>query len=242
MSDSILSTRSSLSGTPAQVPPNGAGAAIIPCWNEIGIHGNGSCPELPKYVRCQNCPVYSNAGVRLLDRPLPPEYRRDWNEHLARQERRVGPRLQSALVFRIHDEWLALPTEAFQEAAERRRIHSLPHRQHGIVLGLVNIRGELLICVSLGRLLGLEDSPPRQIPRHVHPRLLVGDWGGNRFVFPVDEVRGIHRFDPQHLQEPPATLARSNQTFTRGTLNWEQRTVGFLDPNLLFSALNRSLV
>jgi chemotaxis-related protein WspD len=57
----------------------------------------------------------------------------------------------------------------------------------------------------------------------------------------VDEVCGIHRFDMQQLQEPPATLAKSNQTFTRGILHWEGRTVGFLDPNALFSALDRSL-
>src|SRR5438445_8021579 len=67
----------------------------------------------------------------------------------------MPPARTSAVIFRIHSEWLALPTEAFQEVAERRRIHSLPHRRNGVVLGLVNIRGELLICVDLGRVLGI---------------------------------------------------------------------------------------
>ena len=43
----------------------------------------------------------------------------------------------------------------YEEIAERRSLHSLPHRRRGIVMGIVNIRGELLICASLGKLLGL---------------------------------------------------------------------------------------
>ena len=222
-------------------PPNGQGVEIHACWNEKGVHGDGSCPELQRYIRCQNCPIYSNAGVRLLDRPSPPGYRREWKEHFAQQKQLAARRKHSAVIFRIRDEWLALPTGVFQEVAERRPVHSLPHRQHGIVLGLVNIRGELLICVSLSCMLGLENLGPSGPPRTVHQWLLVGDWGGNRFVFPVDEVCGIHRFDPQQLQEPPATLAKSNLAFTRGILQWGERTVGFLDPNWLFMSLNRSL-
>jgi chemotaxis-related protein WspD len=236
-----LETASAHASAPSQLPPNGQAVEIHACWNEIGVHGNGSCPELQKFIRCQNCPVYSSAGVRLLDRPSPPGYRHEWKEHFAQGKQLAARSRHSAVIFRINVEWLALPTEAFQEVAERRPIHSLPHRQRGIVLGLVSIRGELLICVSLGHLLGLENLLPCETLRTEHQRLLVGDWGGNRFVFPVDEVCAIHRFDPQQLQAPPATLAKSNLTFTRGILHWEERTVGFLDPNLLFMSLNRSL-
>jgi chemotaxis-related protein WspD len=226
---------------PSPPPANGQAVEIHACWNEIGVHGDGSCPDLQGFIRCRNCPVYAGAGVRLLDRPPPPEYRREWKEHFAREKQAAAPRKHSAVIFRINAEWLALPTEAFQEVAERRPVHSLPHRQHGIILGLVNVRGELLICVSLGHWLGLENLLPRETLRTVHHRLLVGDWGGNRLVFPVDEVCGIRRFDPQQLQEPPATLARSNLAFTRGILKWEERSVGLLDPDRLFSSLNRSL-
>jgi len=211
------------------------------CWNEIGIHGNRTCPELLKFIRCQNCPVYSSAGVLLLDRAPPPEYRREQKESFARVKDVPAPGRHSAVIFRINVEWYALPTEAFQEVTERRPVHSLPHRQHGTVLGLVNVRGELLVCVSLGHMLGLSNLPPVAALRSAHQRLLVGDWGGNRIVFPVDEVRGIHRFDMQQLQKPPAALANSNQSYTRGILNWEERTVGFLDPDVLFPALDRSL-
>ena len=216
-------------------------ARVEACWNEIGVHGNGTCPQLAEFIRCQNCPVYASAGARLLDRPPPPEYRREQREHIARRKQLPAPRRHSGVIFRIAGEWLALPTEAFQEVAEPRPIHSLPHRQRGLVLGLVNVRGELLVCVSLGHLLNVSSPQPLEELRLRQQHLLVCDWARSRLVFPVDEVCGIHRFEVQQLQEPPATVIKSHQSFTRGLLHWQGRTVGFLDANLVFSALDRGL-
>jgi chemotaxis-related protein WspD len=228
-------------GEPPQPVPDGQAVEVRACWNEIGVSGNATCPELQRVVHCRNCPVYSKAGVRLLDRPLLPEYRRAWTEHFAREKKLAAPARHSALLFRINAEWLALPTPAFQEVAERRPVHSLPHRRQGVVLGLVNVRGELLICVSLGHLLGLDRSPLRETPRLAYDRLLVAKWDGQRFVFPADEVRGILRYQTPELQEPPATLAKSRLSHTQGVLHWQDRAVGLLDPDLLLSSLNRSL-
>jgi chemotaxis-related protein WspD len=215
--------------------------AIEACWNDIGVQGDASCPKLQEVHHCRNCPVYSKAGLQLLDRPLLPEYRRAWTEHFRQEKALAVPAQTSALLFRINAEWLALPTQAFQEVAERRLVHSLPNRRQGIVLGLVNIRGELLICVSLGHLLGLDNTPLRETLRPIYDRLLVTNWDGQRFVFPADEVHGIHRFQTPELTEPPATLAKSKLSFTQGILHWQGRAVGLLNADLLLSSLNRSL-
>ena len=203
--------------------------------------GDRTCPELEKFIHCRNCPVYSNAGMAFLNRPLPAHYRRAWTEHFAREKVQASPSNSSALLFRISAEWFALPTRAFQEVAERRRVHSLPHRRQGLVLGLVNIRGELLLCVSLGHLLGVERLQPREALRSAHHRLLVCNWQGSRLVFPVDEVQGTQRFHTQDLKAPPATVANAAASFTRGILHWQERRAGFLNAEALFAALNRSL-
>lgn len=221
--------------------PNGQVVEIRPCWNEIGVQGDATCPELPQVIHCRNCPVYSKAGVQLLDRPLLPEYRRAWTQHFAQDKKLPGPARQSALLFRIDSEWLALPTPVFQEVAEDRPVHSLPHRRQGIVLGLVNIRGELLICVSLAPLLGLVRSPLCAMPHSTYDRLLVAKHDDQRFVFPADEVRGLLRFQTPELKEPPATLTKSRLSYTQGVLYWQDRAVGLLDADLLFSTLTRSL-
>jgi chemotaxis-related protein WspD len=210
------------------------------CWQSIGVYGNGQCRELQRFIHCRNCPVYSHSALRLLDRPLPTDYRAEWAAHFAREQKHSPRTRTSAVLFRIDAEWLALPTYAFQEVAERRRTHSLPHQRQGIVVGLVNIRGELLICVSLGRLLGLEKTS-RQTIRTTYDRLLVTNWEGSRLVFPVDEVHGTHKFEANEVHDPPATVAKSRPSYTHGIFLWHQRPVGLLDPSLLFSALNRSL-
>jgi chemotaxis-related protein WspD len=217
-------------------------AAKIPsCWNKIGVYGDGDCPELQKFVHCRNCPIYSNAGLQLLNRRMPQEYRRAWTTHFAQDKKIKTPGNTSAVLFRINAEWFALPTQALQEVAESRRVHSLPHRRQGIVLGLANIRGELLICISLGHLLGLVGIPPRETLRSFYNRLLVVSWDGTRLAFPVDEVQGTHRFQSQELKAPPATVTKSNASYTQGILYWRDRAIGFLNPDVLFSTMNRSL-
>jgi len=220
---------------------------LDPCWVRIGVYGQRNCPELEKFIHCRNCPVYSEAAVRLLDRPLPEAYRREWSAHFANEEKHSPPTRSSAVVFRISSEWLALPTQAFQEVAEHRRIHSLPHRRNDTVLGLVNVRGELLICVALDRLLGIEPGNATSKLDAEKPaataagRLLVVNWENARLVFPVDEIEGIYRFQAKELKEPPATLTRSNLSYTRGLLLRDQRTIGLLDAESLFPVLNRKL-
>ena len=218
-----------------------AGRDVADCWNQIGVAGDGSCAQLPKVGHCRNCPVYAAAGAQLLDRVPPPDYRREWTEHFSREKNRATPGKNSVVIFRLGAEWLALPTRSFQEVAERRRVHSLPHRRHGVVLGLINVRGELLICVSLGRLLGIDRGTGADKSPAIHHRLVVAEWQGNVLAFPVDEIHGIHRYHAEELKPAPATVAKANASFTFGLLAWQDQMVGCLDAELVFATLNRSL-
>jgi chemotaxis-related protein WspD len=221
---------------------NPAAGQVFDCWNKIGGNGDGTCAELDKFVHCRNCPVYSAAARQLLDRSPPPDYRHGWVEHFSRVKHRVKPGKMSAVLFRIGAEWLALPTRTFQEVAEQRRIHSLPHRRQGILLGLINIRGELLLCVSLGRLLGIESDTAREKPSNLCDRLVVTQWQGTLLTFPVNEIHGVHRYHPEELKEAPATVAKSHSNFTHGILTWQGKPVSCLDADLMFSTLNRRLM
>ena len=214
---------------------------VSACWNSRGVFGNSSCPELEQFIHCRNCPVYSAAGAQLLHRHLPAEYRREWTQHYGKvREERRGATV-SAILFRLGEDWLALPTQLFQEVAERRCIHSLPHRRQGVVIGLANVRGELLICISLGHLLGLEKLPSREILRTRYDRLLVVSREGHRLGFPVDDVSGPYRFVPSDLKSPPATVSKSSPTFVQYLVYWRERAAGVLDPEAIFRALERRL-
>jgi len=213
------------------------------CWNHIGIWGDGTCAELAKAVHCRNCPVYSSAARDLLDRDVDPAYLAQSAQQIRAPRQDAARDTDSVVIFRVGAEWLALPAGVFQEVCALRPIHSLPHRRNGTVLGIANVRGSLLVCVSLHALLGIDKAPAANTAhrRLVHERLLVVSRDGDRLVFPVDEIHGIHRFHPDQLGEAPATVARSTATYTRAMLPWQEKAVGVLDDQLLFYSLNKSL-
>ncbi len=215
---------------------------IIDCWQHIGVWGNGSCPELKVHLHCRNCPTYAAAALRLLDSRPPVGYRHEWTEHIAEKTAEVAMGTPY-LVFRIGDEWLGLEIGLMEEVGEARPIHSLPHRREAVLLGVVSVRGELLACVSVGRLLGIEKGvgTGSALPGKSAGRLLVVRHGDERYAFPVTEVRGV-----QHLVLPaePAAPAPDDQVMGaagRTRVEWRGRSVCCLDAAKLFAALNRNL-
>jgi chemotaxis-related protein WspD len=215
---------------------------ISACWSKIGVRGDSSCPELKQYVGCRNCPVYAAAAVDLLDAELPSDYRTQWTQRIARTKTLATLDTHSVVVFRIGAEWFALATSALKEIVSQRTIHSIPHRRDGVLLGLANIRGELLACFSLRKVLGLEHAAEIKQQKHrASERLLVIQHGGNRAVCPVDEVCGIARFHPRDLTSVPATIAKATASYSRSVLCWQDKSVGLLDDQLLFHTVNRNL-
>jgi chemotaxis-related protein WspD len=215
---------------------------IVDCWNQVGVQGDLSCPELVAHIHCRNCPVYSAAAARLLDSELPYGYVDERTSHYARAAQRDVRATDAFTLFRIGAEWLALPTSAVSEITSTRAIHCLPHRPP-VVLGVVNVRGELLICVSLGRLLGVDPAAaaPCDGDAIAYPRLLVMAGEQGRLVFPVDEMHGIERFAPGALQALPATIDKAAATYTSAMLPWGERSVGCLDAALVRYGFERGL-
>jgi chemotaxis-related protein WspD len=218
-------------------------SALNDCWNQIGVWGDGSCPELIKSIHCRNCPIYSAAAVQLLDRELPKGYIAEWTNHFAQETSNAAQDKRSVLIFRLGPEWLALSTIVFEEVSELKTIHSLPHQHNDIVLGLVNIRGELLVGVSMAKALGVEETAQFKPKSNqaLHGRMLVISNEGQRLVFPVDEVGGIHHFSGPEIKKVPATIGGARSTYTTGILSWRDQSVGCLNDQLLFYTLNKSL-
>jgi chemotaxis-related protein WspD len=211
------------------------------CWKTIGVGGDRSCAELKKHMHCRNCPVYAAAAVRLLDVEPTPDYITNWTWHFATPHTVTEQDTQSVVIFRIGAEWLALPTSVVKEVAGVRPVHSLPHRRGGIVEGLANIHGELLITVRLGQILGLASSAePDRAGSRTSQRFLVLRREDARGVFRADEVHGVHRFHPRELKPVPSTVARATATYSKDLLPWDGHSVGVLDDQLLFYTLKRS--
>lgn len=204
------------------------------CWNRIGVWGDHSCPQLATVTHCHNCPVFSAAGRRFLDAPSPPGYLDEWTARLADHEAEVESDAFSVLLFRLRDEWLALPVSALVEVTLARTIHRIPHRG-GLLAGMVNIRGEIHLCMKLDLLLGL---PAASTDANAsHSRLLVIRKESETWAFAVDEVDRVHRLTASDVSPPPATVSRSTGRLTRGVWHTTDRSAGLIDEDRLFHAL-----
>lgn len=224
------------------------------CWNQTGIWGDSTCDELELHFHCRNCPIYANAALRLLNSRAPAEYRSEWTRHLARATSDPPTGLKPILVFKLGDHWMAVTTEIVMEVAEMSMIHSIPHRSEEVLRGVVNVRGQLLICVSLGRWFGFHRAirPETNTLIGEEERLVVTGSGDDRFVFPVSQVRGIRYYQTGKLRPSEKIDYPVANDFCVGAVDLEEieldgdirqsgRTIHILDHVQLFRAISMSL-
>ena len=179
------------------------------CWNDIGVWGRSlpRCEKLEEVSHCRNCLVYIRAGRRKLDGLVPDDYDIDWAQTWMQaedSEEATGKGDLSLLVFRLHDEYFALPVAQVHEVLPVRQPSPLPHRNPDVLLGLMQVRGELCLHISLGGLLGmpridLDTTNGNPLLLHVRPC-------GHPVVFAVHEVSGVHYCYRHALQPVPDSL------------------------------------
>ncbi len=212
------------------------------CWNRTGVWGSAQerCPRLAEITHCRNCQVFTDAGRNLLDREPPPGYLEEWAKFLAGAKKADEKGTMSIIVFRIGRELMALRSNIFKEVVSPRPVHKIPHRSDTVMLGLVNIHGELRLCFSLKALLGGEADV-----RHSEPetaaKMLVVQKDGESWVFPADQVLGVFRCDDGGDPNVPVTVSKASGTYTRKVLLIEGKEVGLLDDELLLYSLQRRL-
>lgn len=203
------------------------------CWTRIGVWGDRSCAELATVTHCHNCPVFAAAGRKFLDAPSPPGYLDEWTARLAAGGDDELSDGVSVLVFRLGEERLALPVGVLVEVTRPRTPHRVPHRG-GLLSGVVNIRGELHLCVRLDALLGI--AAPADRPQDA-PRLVVIRSGAEGWAFAVDAVDQVHRVSRRGLTPPPPTLTRAVARLTSGVFDAGGKPVGVLDDDRLFRTI-----
>jgi chemotaxis-related protein WspD len=205
------------------------------CWKHTGIQGDHSCGELERHVHCRSCPVYHLAGRRLLDRPVPEDYRAEWSRRLAEPPAAPDPDSLKLMVFRVARTWLALPSGCFDESLAPEPVRRVPHRSNRHFLGLVNTRGDLQLCFTLEHLFDPHegDMPVRAGAGRAFPRLLVIRVRGQRWVFPADEVYGILHWPRSRLETPPANLGKAPGNLAVALFDLDGLRVSLMDPERL---------
>lgn len=213
-------------------------AEMEQCWKSIGVFGDASCPQLGEKGHCRNCPDYTRVARGLLDREVSPELLHTWTEQFSTAKEIQSHETVSLVVFRLQNEWLALSTGVLREGSSLRSVHSVPSRTSPHFRGLVNVNGELVLCVSLESVLSVPQAEAKsESTRRIYPRMLVIEKDKECFAFPVQEILGVLRVPKDVIGEPPDTLERSPDAITRAVARIDGRTVGLLDEDKLFRSL-----
>ena len=139
------------------------------------------------------------------------------------------------LIFRLGVEWLAFRAQTIAEVTNPRPVHRVPHRSNEIFVGLVNLQGQVQLCVSLHGLLGVPapSAPARLVVLRDRDR-------AENWAFAADEVVGVQNIARNQLRGVPSTLVNPTVGFSQAVLSWNGRSVGLLDELRVFTTL-RSL-
>jgi chemotaxis-related protein WspD len=203
------------------------------CWRRIGVQGGDhSCPRLVETLHCRNCPVFAAAARTLLQRESTVEPAGAWRDPDLRREDQA-----STLVFRLGAQWLGLPPALVVEVAPNPAVRRLAHRTGGRIEGLVNVRGELRLCVSLVELLGLGVRGAGD----ARARLVLVDDDGQVLAFRCDEMHGLTSYRLDEAQAPPDTLPPALRSCIGGLLPLQQHHVALLDGPALTRLLRQAV-
>jgi len=214
------------------------------CWNRIGIWGKEipRCEKLEVYIHCRNCTVYTEAGRQVLERNLTDGYESDWAKVYSQNKQEHIRNKESLTIFRLGDEILAIPTEYIMSINDIGNIHTIPHNDNKVLRGIINLEGELKICISLGRLLGLNKAVNEINEKHrVYNRMVEITYQGKEYIFITSEVLGIHSITEKDYKELPATISQAKGTYSKALIEWKENDIAYLDIGLIFYNLDRNL-
>jgi chemotaxis-related protein WspD len=205
------------------------------CWKQTGsFGGNRKCDRLADLIHCRNCAVYQQAAHTLLDRPPLKKNIARWTEQLAAipEDEANGNEHISIVIFQIGNEWFGLPTERVGTGNENCRWRRIPHRSGKEFLGLMAVRGELVLYFSLHAILDIDPAA-----HSTCTQVLVCGEENRRLAFSVKKIGGERRVALTADSKPPVTIARAADAYTRALVETEGCPVAILDADSLFRAM-----
>ena len=99
----------------------------------------------------------------------------------------------------------------------------------GCVLGLMNLRGEVIPVYSLRKRFGMEELADRE-----RNKLIVARYGGKFIALKVDEVLEMHDFEDSTISDTPVITKSARTTYVRAVANKQGKLVLLLEPSGMY--------
>jgi chemotaxis signal transduction protein len=186
-------------------------------------------------------PGEASALERLLDRPVSGAELAAAGVLAARPAEARGRGGTGHLIFRIGRETAALPARLLRRVTPAVPVVPIPHRSSNVLRGMCNIRGELVLCADLRRLLDLPDRGEEPPGGDDSRRMIVIGPAHDCWALEVDGLAGVERLDPASLRPPPVTVAYALRSFTAGVGEIDGRCVTVLDGDRILAGIRSGI-
>ena len=147
----------------------------------------------------------------------------------------VKEEIKEYLGFRLGSEWYLVDMHYVEEIVKPARISPLP-RQKSFVLGVMNIRGDIILNVDLRQLLTQTATD-----LHEHSRIIFVKSQTDTTGFLADEVIGVQKLDTGDFQIGIATIQGEHGEFTEGLYNKDNRHFVWLNMERILSKIGERL-
>lgn len=128
------------------------------------------------------------------------------------------------IIFRVGEEEYGLDVQIVTAIESMMDVVPVPNAP-ACILGLMNLRGEVIPVYSLRKRFTIEECDDV-----VRNKLIVARYDGKSIAFKVDEVLEMHDFEAGDISETPV-IARSARTdYVRAIANKQGKLVLLLDP------------
>jgi chemotaxis signal transduction protein len=188
--------------------------------------------------------AHGAAIFRLLERPVSQTDLAAGAEWAARPAiAHEGP-MVGLLLFGLGEETAALPARLLRRVTPWARAAPIPHRTTTVMRGMCNIRGELILCADLHRLLGLQTPPRRHPPAEgagdTRRMVVIGPQEAP-WTFEVDRLVGIERTPVSSIRRPPVTIEYALAAYSTGIAEFHGQVVTVLDGERILSGFQAGL-
>lgn len=130
---------------------------------------------------------------------------------------------ERVVVFSLGEESFGVDIYSIRTLVKPQDIFPVPHMADYLV-GLTNLRGEIVPVIDLRSRLGLPESDYSESTRFV-----VAEKREESICLIVDDVFGIEQFSPEHLEEPSGVISSVDTTYLYAIAKLKDNLVLLLD-------------
>lgn len=125
--------------------------------------------------------------------------------------------------FYLDSQMYGVEVESVQEVIRYQQMTDVPLAPKSVV-GLINLRGQIVTAIDLRRRLGLQERPPEELPMNIVVRCEDG-----AISFLVDQIGDVQEINPNNLEPIPETLQGSARSMLTGTYKMKEQLLLILN-------------